>query len=189
MSTKYEIVTYGNPALKRKTRPVALVNKAIRELARDMLEAMYRANGVGLAAPQVGRDEAICVIDVTPRDEAGYPVPATENAGVAMPLVMVNPEVFRAEGEQRGQEGCLSFPEIFVTLTCAADVTVRYMDLEGREQFVNGVGLLARALLHEIDHLHGVLLVDRMSAVQKLAVSGKLKRLKQENAAQSGSKK
>ena len=189
MSRKYEIVTYGNPALKRKARPVVSVNKAIRELARDMLEAMYRANGVGLAAPQVGRDEAICVIDVTPRDEAGYPVPVMENAGVAMPLVLINPDVIRADGAQRGQEGCLSFPEIFVTLTCAADVTVRYMDLEGREQLVSGVGLLARALLHEIDHLHGILLVDRMSAVQKLAVSGKLKRLKQENAAQRGLKK
>ena len=166
----YRVVRYGNSALRRKAKPVERVDASVRKLAQDMLASMYAEKGLGLAAEQIGRNEAICVIDV----------PAEQACGVPMPLVLVNPEIIDLEGEQVGQEGCLSFPGIFVNIARAETVTVRYLDLEGRQQTVVVHGLLARACQHEMDHLNGVLLVDRMSAVQKVASAGRLKRLKKE---------
>ena len=95
----------------------------------------------------------------------------------------MNPEITAADGEQCGDEGCLSFPEIYVKIRRAADVTAAYTDLDNRRQTVRATGLLARAIQHEIDHLNGVLLVDRMSMVQKAALAGKLKRLKKREQA------
>jgi peptide deformylase len=97
-----------------------------------------------------------------------------------MPVVMINPRIVEEEGQQSGQEGCLSFPEIFVGVKRAAKVTAAFMNLEGREEKVLAQGLFARAIQHELDHLNGVLLVDRMSPVQKVANAGKLKRLKKQ---------
>ena len=173
----YEIVTYGNDALRRTARPVPAVTDEIRQLADQMLATMYEANGVGLAAEQIGREEAICVIDI-PAD-AEKPECRAFNAAVAMPLVLINPEILALEGSQRNSEGCLSFPEISATITRANQVTVAYNDLQGERQTVTVQGLLARAVQHETDHLKGILLVDRMSPVQKMSVSGKLRRLKQ----------
>jgi peptide deformylase len=98
-----------------------------------------------------------------------------------MPLVLINPRIVASSGTQVGQEGCLSFPDIYVQIKRAAEVTVAFTDLEGRERELHGMGLLARAIQHELDHLNAVLLVDRMSAVQKVSVAGKLKRLKKES--------
>jgi len=175
----HPIATFGQDVLRHKAHPIAEITGAVRDLARDMLETMYAARGVGLAAEQIGREEALCVIDV-PRD-AEKPDCVEANAAIAMPMVLVNPAITATEGHQRGEEGCLSFPEISAPVTRAAKVTVTFLDLKGRTQSVTAVGLLARAIQHEVDHLKGVLLVDRLSAVQRLAVAGKLKRLQQQS--------
>jgi peptide deformylase len=178
-----EIRKFGSEALRRKSVAVKTVTPAVRSLADGMLATMRASNGVGLAAQQIGRREAMLVIDVTGAERDGVPA-VRENPGVAMPLVMINPVIKSAEGEQEGQEGCLSFPEMFVTIRRALRITASYVDLEGRRREVSVQGLLSRAIQHEIDHLNGVLLVDRMSPVQRLSLAGRLKRLKQEGAEQ-----
>ena len=166
----YTIVKYGHTALRKKAVRVEQVDAAIRELAQAMLSAMYAEKGVGLAAEQIGRDEAIFVLDI-PADEAG---------GLDMPLVLINPEIVAMEGEQDGPEGCLSFPGIYVNVKRAETATVRFLDQDGKPRELVTHGLVARAVQHETDHLNGVLLVDRMSAVQKVANAGRLKRLKKD---------
>jgi len=167
----YEVLKYGNKALRRKSVRVENIDSTIRQLANDMLAAMRTQNGLGLASEQIGRNEAICVIDV----------PVEETCGNEMPLIMVNPEITSSEGEQQAQEGCLSFPGLYVKVKRAAQVTAGFTDLDGRQQTISADGLLARAIQHEMDHLNGKLLVDRMSAVQQVANAGKLKRLKKES--------
>lgn len=169
------IMTYGDTRLREKAAPVAQVTDDIRTLVRDMLETMYHAQGVGLAAEQIGRNEAICVIDVPADMEK--PECREANAAIPMPLVMISPEIIATSGSQRNNEGCLSFPEIYVMVTRPDSVTASYTDLDGNRQTVTARGLLARAILHETDHLNAVLLVDRMSPLQKISVNGKLKRL------------
>ena len=134
-----------------------------------------------MAAEQVGRTESLCVIDV-PRDVEKEEC-REENAAVPMPLVLINPEIVAAEGKQRNEEGCLSFPEIGAPITRADKVTVAYTDLAGVRRTATARGLLSRAIQHETDHLNGVLLVDKMSPMQKMSVSGQLRRL-QKKAAQ-----
>jgi peptide deformylase len=181
---RYSVLTYGHAELRRKTQPVAAITEDIRRLARDMLETMYASNGLGLAAQQIGRTESLCVIDLTGvRREGSNPI---DWADVPMPLVMLNPAVAQSSGEQTGQEGCLSFPEIFVTIKRAAEVIVVFLNLSGQKETVVARGLLARAVLHELDHLHGVLLSDRMSAVQKVSLAARLKRLRKQGQEQRG---
>jgi peptide deformylase len=178
-----DILTFGADVLRKKSEPVKAVTDGLRRLVKDMLDTMYANQGAGLAAEQIGRTESVCVIDVSDARQGGGSE-AVENADVPMPLVMLNPEIVAADGEQIGQEGCLSFPEVFVKIKRAQTVTARYMDLDGATREVHTTGLLARAIQHELDHLAGVLLVDRMSHMQKLAVSGRLKRLKGEPRSQ-----
>lgn len=172
----FEIRTYGDEALRRKAVPVKDVDEDIRRLAREMLETMYASDGVGLAAEQVGRSEAVCVIDIPKR--AGQ-----DEGNPEMPLVLINPVITDESGEQTGQEGCLSFPGVSVNIKRAMRVTVSFTGEDGNQRSVEANGLLARAIQHEVDHLNGVLLVDRMSWTEKLTVSGQLKRLKQETLA------
>ena len=174
----HEIVIYGQEVLRHKAQPVPSVSKEIRALVRDLLDSMYAARGVGLAAEQIGREEAVCVIDVPADSEK--PECVAVNAAIRMPLVLINPAITAATGQQRNDEGCLSFPDISVPITRPMQATVTYLDLDGKPQTAIAQGLLARAILHETDHLNGVLLVDRMSAIQRLSVAGKLKRLQQE---------
>ncbi|MEI6210698.1 MAG: peptide deformylase [bacterium] len=171
----HEIVTYGQEVLRHKAQPVPAITKEIKTLARDLLDSMYAARGVGLAAEQIGREEAICVIDVPAESE--NPAFVKDNAAIPMPLILVNPVITATTGKQRNDEGCLSFPDISAPITRPMQVTVNYLDLNGMPQTATAQGLLARAILHETDHLSGVLLVDRMSAIQRLAVAGQLKRL------------
>ena len=168
---------YGEDVLRRKAEEVPEVNEEIRGLAREMLDVMYREGGLGLAAEQVGRTERMCVIDVPPdvdQDDAGE----RENPDVEMPLVLINPRIVaHSEEVQVGPEGCLSFPDIYARVERWYEVEAEYLDLDGKPRRVRARGLLARAVQHELDHLDGVLLVDRMSPVKRAALSGKLKRL------------
>jgi len=172
------VVTFGHEILRQKAVPVAEITDAVRQLVRDMLESMYAAKGVGLAAEQVGHTESVCVIDV-PRD-AEKEACREENAAIPMPLVLINPEIIAAEGKQRNEEGCLSFPDIGAPITRADKVTVTYTDFTGVRLTVSARGLLSRAIQHEVDHLNGVLLVDKMSPMQKMSVSGQLRRLQRQ---------
>jgi peptide deformylase len=177
---RYEVLTYGRKELRRKAEPVARIDDGIRQLAQDMVEAMHRNRGVGLAAEQVGRNEALFVVDIPPaRDESGQAI-VLADPPVDMPLVLINPRILEESGEQSDQEGCLSFPEIFVSITRAEHVLVEYLALDGETHQLRASGLLSRAIQHETDHLNGVLLVDRMSPVQKIAIAGRLKRLKKQ---------
>ena len=174
---RFDVLIYGREELRRKATPVARPDEAIRQLASDMLETMYAQNGIGLAAEQVGRLEAVCVVDVPPAQDAEENG-TQRSPDVKMPLVLVNPRIEETSGAQTGQEGCLSFPEIFVPVKRAWEATVSFMNLKGEECRVRVRGLLARAVQHEIDHLAGVLLVDRMTPVQRVAIAGRLKRLR-----------
>jgi len=171
------ICTYGNPVLREKAVEVKEVNDSIRSLAEEMLATMHWERGLGLAAEQVGRTECMCVIDIPPESDVGAN-DERDNPDVEMPLVLINPKIVEHTDEvQNGQEGCLSFPDIFAHVERWYEVDVEYTDLNGDCKTVHGKGLLARALQHELDHLDAVLLVDRMSHVKKVAVGGKLKRL------------
>lgn len=177
-----EIVKCGHPALREKGEPIACVTPELRQLAADMLETMRAANGVGLAAQQVGQAILLVVMDVSISDLPSRMMVGGEEVPVAsrMPLVLVNPVVGEAEGEQTGEEGCLSVPEITGTIRRAAAVTVQAQDLEGKPVIFRCDGLLARAAQHEIDHLHGILFVDRMDAATRVSYSGKLKKMQKE---------
>ncbi len=174
---KRPLAFYGNPVLREQARPVATVDAAVRALADDLLDTMYASDGVGLAAEQIGRTERVCVVDVRPAKPVEGRPPEPEPP-VPMPVVLVNPRILSQSGEQVGPEGCLSVPEIYVSIRRAAQVRVAYTDLDNQTQEFEAEGMLARAIQHEIDHLDGVLFVDRMSAAQRIGISGKLKRLK-----------
>ncbi|MDF7798096.1 peptide deformylase [Pontiellaceae bacterium B1224] len=174
------ICTYGNPILRQRAVEVMSVNDDIRDLAKEMFETMYKEQGVGLAAEQVGRTERMFIVDIPAEGDLGDDG-QRENPGIEMPLVFINPKVTgHTEDIQVGPEGCLSFPEIFANVERWYEVDAAYIDLDGIPQTIHAKGLLARAIQHELDHLDGVLLVDRMSNVKKVALSGKLKRLVKE---------
>ena len=178
---KYEILTYGHPVLRVRAQPAERVTKALHRLAEDMLETMYAGNGVGLAAQQIGQTLSICVIDVPPDHDVETEGGARLNPHVALPLIMVNPEIVAVDkARERSEEGCLSFPGIHVAVERALRVTSVFLIWKGERQTIDVRGFLARAIQHELDHLHGVLLVDRMSVVKKVSLSGQLKRLKAE---------
>lgn len=176
---KLKILKYGEKVLREKATPVAVVDDKLRELAADMIETMREAKGVGLAAEQVGRLEKMCVIDIP----EGCDEQENElfNAPIAMPLILFNPEIVAQEGSQRDKEGCLSFPNVGGSLTRAEQVTCQYLDVDNRPQVITARGFLARALQHEIDHLNGILYIDHMSAVERLACAAKLKKLAKAN--------
>ncbi|OVE75156.1 peptide deformylase [bacterium E08(2017)] len=171
---QYHVRIYGDPILREKSVPVAEIDEEIVQLAEDMVVTMRDNNGAGLAAQQIGRTERICIIDIT--DEVTEDDDVDEH--LEMPLVLINPEIVEREGEQIGQEGCLSFPEVFINVARSEKVTVVFKNLEGEDQRITVRGLVARAVQHELDHLDGVLLVDHMTPVQKVSVAGKLKRMK-----------
>jgi peptide deformylase len=151
-----DIHVLGDPILRETTTPVAAVTDELRRLIDDMFETMYAAKGIGLAAPQVGRRERIAVVDV---DDA--------------PLVIVNPEIALSEGKIKGEEGCLSIPEIYGDVERAGRVVVRALDRDGNPIEVEGTELLARCLQHEIDHLHGRLFLDYLSVLKRRSAMSK----------------
>jgi peptide deformylase len=153
-----EIKTYPDKVLRQKAAPVESIDGEIQRLIDDMIETMYAAPGVGLAAPQVGVSKQLVVIDVSHREE--------EEPGTPL-LVLINPVVTASEGELESEEGCLSLPGYITTVKRAQRVSVRALDREGKPVAIEGEGLLCRALQHEIDHLAGTLLIDRISSIKR----------------------
>jgi peptide deformylase len=179
---KFDILTFGAPVLRIKAMPVADVTADLKRLVDGMMETMYGAEGVGLAAQQIGRTVAVCVIDVPPELDVEQEGGERLNPQIAMPLVMFNPKILSRGGSPiKRDEGCLSFPGIHTPVPRASEVTVSFVDWKGTSKTLLCRGMLARAVQHELDHLDGVLLVDRMSAVKKISLAGQLKRLRLES--------
>lgn len=159
------ILTYPNPELKKKSSPVTIITEATRELARDMVETMYNAPGIGLAAPQIGVHQRIIVIDVSGRDEQPDLI------------IAINPVIIHSEGETYEEEGCLSVPKYAANVRRHTHVVVKGLDLEGNEQTWRADELLAIAFQHEIDHLDGILFVDHLSPLKRDLFQRKYKRM------------
>lgn len=177
------IVKYGNPILRAKGKHIDQVDERIRSLAADMLETMHAANGIGLAAQQVGAALQLTVLDVSQVEDrpSTMKLNGTEvDPAGAMPLVLLNPKIRVDEEVASGNEGCLSFPDITAEIDRAISVEVEALTLDGETVRIEAAGLLARALQHEVDHLNGVLFIDRMSSVAKASLSSRLKRLQKE---------
>jgi peptide deformylase len=162
----YPIVWYGNPVLETPAETVTVFDEELRKLLDDMFESMYAAHGVGLAAPQIGISKRIAVVDVSFKEK-----PAEK-------IVLVNPEIIKKEGKQSGGEGCLSLPDFRETVTRANRVTVRAQDAHGKTFEMTGEGLLARAFLHETDHLDGKLFISHVSALKRDLIKRKIRKLK-----------
>jgi len=168
---KLPILWAPDPVLKTKCKPVDMVDDAVRQLMDDMLETMYDAPGVGLAAPQVGVTQRVIVVDCARSDED------------PRPLRMANPEVVEAsEEEATNEEGCLSLPGHYADVTRPAAALVRYLDETGAECEIETDGLLATCVQHEIDHLNGVLFVDHLSTLKRNMIMRKMVKAKKERA-------
>jgi peptide deformylase len=161
----YPILKYGAAVLETPTRPVTKFDDELRQLCDDMFESMYAANGVGLAAPQIGIGRRLAVIDVT----------VGKNPEAR--LVLTNPEIIRIEGEQREEEGCLSVPGFRGNVARPQYVTVRAQDALGASFEMNGEGLLARAFCHEIYHLDGVLFIKHLSLLKRDLIRRRIRKL------------
>jgi len=161
----HEVLKYPDPVLARPGAPVTVFDDALRRLVEEMFESMYVAQGIGLAAPQIGVSQRITVIDVSFRKE-----PKDK-------LVLINPEVVERTGKQVEEEGCLSLPDIREKVVRAAWVKVKAQNEHGAWFEVEGEELLARALQHEIDHLDGVLFIDRISRLKRELVLRKIRKM------------
>lgn len=161
----YPIVRYGDPVLEKPADPITEFNDDLRKLADDMFESMYAAHGVGLAAPQIGISRRIVVIDISFKED-----PEAR-------LVLINPEIVKTQGRQRGSEGCLSLPDFREDVTRPNVVTVRAQDLTGQWFEKTGEEILARAFLHETDHLNGKLYISHVSALKRDLIRRKIKKL------------
>jgi peptide deformylase len=182
---KLPIVRYGNPVLRAKGKRIETFDDGLRELAANMLETMHEANGVGLAAQQVGEALQLTVIDIAGAEDQASTMKldgVEVEPKTSMPLVLLNPELALGEETAIGAEGCLSFPEITGDIQRAIWVKLRARSLDGERLEIEASGLLARALQHEVDHLNGILFIDRMSAATKVALRSRLKKMQKENA-------
>jgi peptide deformylase len=180
---KLPILQYGDPILRAKGRRIEKIDERIRQLTQDMIETMHAANGVGLAAQQVGEALQLTVLDVSQVEDR----PSTMKLNgkdvdpkTAMPLVLINPEIKLAGETELAMEACLSFPEISGGIERAKSVIARAQTLEDGRIEIEASGLLGRAIQHEVDHLNGILFIDRMSSAAKAALSSRLKRMQKE---------
>jgi peptide deformylase len=164
----YPIVKYGDPVLEKPGTPVKKFDDDLEQLAEDMFASMYAAQGVGLAAPQIGLSMQLAVVDVT----------AGKNPEAK--IVLVNPEVIHSEGEVREEEGCLSVPGFRGYVMRPQFVTVRAQNLKGESFEIRGENLLARAFCHEIDHLHGILFLQYLGMLKRDLIKRKIKKLKKQ---------
>jgi peptide deformylase len=168
------ILIHPDPRLKKVCDPVGEIDDGVRALARDMLDTMYHAPGIGLAAPQVGVNARLIVMDCARReDEEATP----------QPVAMVNPEIAWSSDERREhEEGCLSIPEVFAPVTRPDSVTVRWTDLDGRPREATMHGIWATCVQHEIDHLNGRLFIDYLGPMRRQMITARMKKLKRERA-------
>jgi peptide deformylase len=164
MATR-DILIYGDPILRAKANAVETIDDSTRELVQDMIETMKEAEGIGLAAPQVGVQMSVCVVNLDFIDE-GSPAKA-----------FVNPVIMGSEGSSEVEEGCLSIPDIRENVTRPEKIVVRYKDLDGNEHEEACDSMLARVLQHEIDHLNGILFIDHLSPIKRSLLAKKLKAL------------
>ena len=169
--TKLAILEYPDPRLRTKAVPVAVVDDAVRRLADDMLETMYAARGVGLAASQVDVHKRLLVLDVSETRDR--------------PMVLINPEILSAEGRQPGEEGCLSLPGIYDKLERAARIRVRALDRDGEPFELDADGMLAVCIQHEMDHLEGKLFVDYLSELKRQLIRRRLQKERRQRSAGS----
>jgi peptide deformylase len=160
------ILRYGDPILHHPAAPVDGLTAQTQRLIDDMIETMYAAPGIGLAAPQIGEPLRIFVVDLSVGRASGDLI------------VLVNPEIAEHDGMQLETEGCLSLPGFEATVVRPARIVVRGLDREGRERRVEGTGLLARALQHELDHLEGRLFVDRLRGIQRDLIVRRVRKLR-----------
>lgn len=180
------IVKYGHPVLRKKGEQIKEITPAVTKLIADMLETMYDAEGVGLAAQQVAHALQLTVIDVREVKERPSTLELNgQPADVAafMPLVLINPEVKGSGNSVAGPEGCLSFPEIYEDVTRPESVEVTALDAKGKPIQFKAGGLLARAIQHETDHLNGILFIDRMPTKAKQSLKPELEELQAETKA------
>ena len=161
----YPIVKFGNPVLEKPSETVTVFDEDLEKLIEDMFESMYAAHGVGLAAPQIGIGRRIAVIDVTFKED-----PKAK-------LVLINPEIIHKEGKHTQSEGCLSIPDFRENVARPNKVTVRAQDVHGKVFEKTGEELLARALLHETDHLNGKLYISHFSAIKRDLMKRKIRKL------------
>ncbi len=179
-----EIVKYGNPVLRAKGLEVSDGDERARKLADDMLETMRAANGVGLAAQQIGVPIQLAVIDVSGvEDRPSEMIIGGKSVEIAafMPLILLNPVIELGKDTEEGSEGCLSFPEISGDIVRSSSVKVKARKLDGSAIEFEARGLLSRAVQHEVDHLNGILFIDRMNSAVRTGLAGKLKRLQRQS--------
>ena len=162
------IKIYGDPVLRKKAKEIKKVDDSIRRLAFDMLKTLKEAGGIGLAANQIGEDKKLFVID-----RSFF----TTTPGEDSPLIVINPVLVESRGEQTAEEGCLSIPGTYADVTRQLEVLVKGIDLDEREIKIEGKGFLSRVLLHEIDHLNGLLFIDHLSSIRRRLLAKKLKKL------------
>lgn len=166
----YSIVKYGQPVLEQQAEEIQEFDTAdLHKLIEDMFESMYAAKGVGLAAPQIGVGKRLAVIDVSTGEDP------------AQKIVLINPQIVSREGTQTGEEGCLSLPTFREPVTRAKKVTVRARDAKGKEFEMTGEDLLARAFLHETDHLSGTLYIHHISPLKRDLIRRRIRKLQKAN--------
>ncbi len=163
-----DIVCYPDPILRRVSTEIKEITPEIRELAAEMFETMYKNTGIGLAAPQIGKNIRLFVIDIRDPEHPEK-------------LVFINPVITsKSKEKEKFEEGCLSLPEVSANVTRPVEVTVKALDLEGKEFVLEADGMLARCIQHEYDHLDGIVFTDKVSLASKLSVKGGLRRLEED---------
>jgi peptide deformylase len=161
----HEVVKYPDPILSKRGSSVTVFDEDLKTLVEEMFESMYAAHGIGLAAPQIGLSQRLTVIDISFKKDP------------EQKIVLINPEIIEHEGKQYEEEGCLSLPEIREKVSRAARVKVRAQDVEGNWFEIEGEELLARAFQHEIDHLDGILFIDRVSRLKRDLLIRRIKKM------------
>jgi peptide deformylase len=159
------ITKYGNDVLRKSAEPVEEINDEIKQIVADMLEAMYKFEGVGIAAPQIGISKRIIIVDTEPSNPS------------SKPIVLINPEIVERYGEMNMEEGCLSVPEVRGDVKRAEKVVVEGLDLEGNRLRIEATDLSARAFQHEIDHINGTLFIDHLGRLKKQLIKNQLRKI------------
>ena len=166
-----EIVKYGSQVLRQPCAPITQIDPSVKSLVRDLFDSMKAAEGVGLAAPQLGVLRRVVVVDVSRQHPD------------LLPISLINPRILSAEGRETGEEGCLSFPDLYGPVPRHAQVRVEALDINGKQFTIDAEGFSARALQHAVDHLDGKLFIDYLSPLKRQLMRGRLKALKKEGEA------